>query len=85
MEYYREELFPCVSLTALQTDKFKTGCLSATLLTQLDRETAAADLDFLLEKLHVPALLAKIIVDGLLYLVSYRIQRSKVFGQSEKK
>ncbi len=41
MEYYREELFPFVSLTALQTDKFKSGCLSATLLTQLDRETAA--------------------------------------------
>ena len=41
MEYYRTELSPCVWLTALQTDKFKTGCLSATLLTQLDRETAA--------------------------------------------
>lgn len=41
MEYYRTELAPCVWLTALQTDKFKTGCLSATLLTQLDRETAA--------------------------------------------
>ena len=40
---------------------------------------------FLLEKLHVPALLAKIIVDGLLYLVSYRVQRSKVFGQGERK
>ena len=33
-----------------------------------------------LEKLHMPAILAKIIVDGLLYLVSYRVQRSKVFG-----
>ena len=41
MEYFREELFPCVSLTALQTDKFKTGCLTAYLLTQLRRETAA--------------------------------------------
>ena len=41
MEYYRTELSPCVWLTALQTDKFKTGCLSATLLTQLSRETAA--------------------------------------------
>ena len=41
MEYFREELLPCVSLTALHTDKFKTGCLSATLLTQLQRETAA--------------------------------------------
>ena len=41
MEYFREELFPCVSLTAVQTDKFKTGCLTAYLLTQLRRETAA--------------------------------------------
>ena len=41
MDYFRTELAPCVWLTALQTDKFKTGCLSATLLTQLDRETAA--------------------------------------------
>ena len=41
MEYFREELFPCVSLTALQTDKFKTGCLTVHLLTQLRRETAA--------------------------------------------
>ena len=41
MEYFREELFPCVSLTAGQTDKFKTGCMTAYLLTQLHRETAA--------------------------------------------
>ena len=41
MEYFREELLPNVFLTALRTDKFKTGCLSAALLTQLDRETAA--------------------------------------------
>ena len=41
MEYYRTELAPFVWLTALQTDKFKTGCLSSALLTQLDRETAA--------------------------------------------
>ena len=41
MEYFREELFPCVSLTALRSTQCKTGCLSATLLTQLDRETAA--------------------------------------------
>ena len=41
MEYYRTELLPDVWLTALRTDKFKTGCLSATLLTQLDRQTAA--------------------------------------------
>ena len=41
MEYSRQELFPCVYLTALRTDKFKTGCLSASLLTQLRRDTAA--------------------------------------------
>ena len=35
---------------------------------------------FILEKLHVPAILAKILVDGLLYLLSYRVQRSKVFA-----
>ena len=35
---------------------------------------------FILEKLHVPAILAKILVDGLLYLLSYRVQRSRVFG-----
>ena len=33
-----------------------------------------------LEKLRVPAILAKILVDGLLYFLSYRVQRSKVFG-----
>ena len=32
------------------------------------------------EWLHVPGLLSKIIVDGLLYLLSYRIQRAKVFA-----
>lgn len=41
MDYFREELLPSVWLTALRTDKFKTGCLSASLLTQLDRETAS--------------------------------------------
>ena len=41
MEYFREEILPCVSLTALKTDKFKTGCLTTYLLTQLQRETAA--------------------------------------------
>ena len=41
MEYYRRELAPCVWLTALRDEKFKTGCLSAWLLTQLDRATAA--------------------------------------------
>ena len=41
MEYFRTELLPYVWLTALQTEQFKTGCLGASLLTQLDRETAA--------------------------------------------
>ncbi|MCL2368516.1 MAG: insulinase family protein [Oscillospiraceae bacterium] len=40
-EVTRRELMPYVFLTHLKTDKFKTGCLSATLLTALDRETAA--------------------------------------------
>jgi len=40
-EVTRTELFPYVFLTHLQTDKFKTNTLSITLLTQLDRETAA--------------------------------------------
>ena len=41
MEYYRRELLPYVNFTALRTDKFKTGCLSTALLTQLSRETAS--------------------------------------------
>lgn len=41
MERTRSEILPGVWLTALRTDKFKTGCLSVTLLTQLTRETAA--------------------------------------------
>lgn len=41
METYREELFPCVSLTAVRTDRFKSGFLSSVMLTQLKRETAA--------------------------------------------
>ena len=40
-EVTRTELFPYVFLTHLQTDKFKTNTLSITLLSQLDRETAA--------------------------------------------
>lgn len=43
MEYYRGELAPCVYLTALRTDRFKTGFLSASLLTQLTRERAAGN------------------------------------------
>jgi len=41
MEYSRREIAPGVWLTALHTDKFKTGCLSVSLLTQLNRERAA--------------------------------------------
>lgn len=41
METFRKELLPGVWLTAVKSSKFKTGCLSLNLLTQLDRETAA--------------------------------------------
>ncbi|MBO5496332.1 MAG: insulinase family protein [Oscillospiraceae bacterium] len=41
MEVTRTELLPGVFLTHLQTDKFKTACLSVNLLTQLSRETAS--------------------------------------------
>lgn len=41
MNIQRKELLPGVFLTALQTDKFKSDCLSVSLLTQLDRETVA--------------------------------------------
>ena len=41
MDTVRKELLPGVWLTALRSGKFKTDCLSVTLLTQLDRETAA--------------------------------------------
>jgi len=36
-----ELIMPNVVLTCLQTDKFKTGCLSVNLLTPLNRETAS--------------------------------------------
>ena len=36
-----ELIMPNVVLTCLQTDKFKTGCLSVNLLTPLSRETAS--------------------------------------------
>ncbi|MFB0920959.1 MAG: insulinase family protein, partial [Oscillospiraceae bacterium] len=36
-----ELIMPNVVLTCLQTDKFKTNCLSVNLLTPLNRETAA--------------------------------------------
>ena len=52
METVRCELIPGVRLTALRSDKFKTGCLSINLLTQLNRETAAlnAVLPFVLRR-----------------------------------
>ena len=41
MEFNRTELMPGVFLSHLRSDKFKTTCMSVTLLTQLRRETAA--------------------------------------------
>ncbi|MBQ1576249.1 MAG: insulinase family protein, partial [Oscillospiraceae bacterium] len=41
MEYTRSEIQNGVWLTHIRSDKFKTACLSITLLTQLRRETAA--------------------------------------------
>ncbi len=41
MESVRKEILPGVWLTALRSDKFKTACLSVSLLTQHDRENAA--------------------------------------------
>ena len=35
------EIFPGVRLTAIQTDKFKTGCLTINLIGALNKETAA--------------------------------------------
>ena len=41
MEYTRAEITNGVWLTHIRSDKFKTACLSVTLLTQLQRESAA--------------------------------------------
>ena len=41
MDLSREEILPGVELTCLRSDKFKTACLSLSLLTQLKRETAS--------------------------------------------
>ena len=41
MNYSRKEIMPGVALTCLRSDKFKTACMSISLLTQLKRETAA--------------------------------------------
>ena len=41
MELTRTEILPGVWLSHLRTDKFKTACMSLSLLTQLKRETAS--------------------------------------------
>lgn len=41
MDFSRTELLPGVYLSCLRSDKFKTACMSVTLLTQLKRETAS--------------------------------------------
>ena len=41
MEIQRKEIFPGVWLSCLQTDKFKSDCLSLSLLTQLERDTVS--------------------------------------------
>ena len=41
MELTRTEIMPGVWLSHLRTDKFKTACMSLSLLTQLKRETAS--------------------------------------------
>lgn len=41
MEISREEILPGVGLTCLRSDKFKTACISLSLLTQLTRDTAS--------------------------------------------
>ena len=41
MDISREDILPGVELTCLRSDKFKTACLSLSLLTQLKRETAS--------------------------------------------
>ena len=41
MEFTRTEIMPGVSLSHLRSDKFKTACVSVTLLAQLKRDTAS--------------------------------------------
>lgn len=41
MDISQKEILPGVSLTCLRSDKFKTACLSISLLSQLERETAS--------------------------------------------
>jgi len=40
---HKSELLPGVSLTCVNTDKFKSGCVTVNLLCKLNRETAAAN------------------------------------------
>lgn len=41
MDFSQKEILPGVSLTCLRSNKFMTACLSISLLSQLDRETAS--------------------------------------------
>jgi len=43
LEIKRKEILPDVWLNCLQTDKFKSDCLSLSLLTQLERDTVSAN------------------------------------------
>jgi len=43
MKIIRKELLPGVAVNCLQSDKFKSACLSIMMLTQLQKETASAD------------------------------------------
>lgn len=43
MEVIQKELLPGVTLTALRTDKFKSSCLSLTLMTPMQKETVTAN------------------------------------------
>ena len=56
MDIQRTELLPGVFLTTLRTDKFKSDCLSVSLLTQLDRETVSKN-----------ALLPRVLLRGSVY------------------
>lgn len=40
-ESYRKEIMPDVSLTSVKTDKFKTGFMSITIMTPINKKTAA--------------------------------------------
>ena len=56
MDISRTELLPGVFLTTLQTDKFKSDCLSVNLLAQLSRETVSMN-----------ALLPRVLLRGSVY------------------